>query len=131
MVIRTYQAQDLEALKRIHAKRGLPPACLPDVSNPLFFVQRVIEEDGKPVAALFVKLTAEPFLLLDPDLPTAEAFHKLSILSDVAETAVRKEKIEDITMWIPNEAGEGFGKVVEGLGFVKSPWQSYSRILTY
>jgi hypothetical protein len=129
MKIRAYEPRDLEALKAIHAKRGLPGACMPDPSNPLFFVQRVIEKEGQPAAAAFVKLTCEPYLLLDPDRSTRENIEILDVLSGTTEAAVRKHGIEDISVWVPVEAGPTFGHALEAIGFTKSPWQSYSRIL--
>ena len=132
MKIQVYEPQHLGTLKAIHAKRGLPPACFPDADNPLFFIRRVIEKDGKAAAAAFVKLTCEPFLLLDPDLRDREAKQYISILADVVEAAVRKHGIEDATVWLPPSAEtEGFVQVLEQIGFKKSPWQSYSQVLSY
>jgi len=132
MKVRIYESSDLEALKAIHAKRNLPDVCFPDASNPLYFVQRVIEDDGVATAAAFVKLTAEPFLLLDPDLSKQDQLQHLSVLSDVCEVAVRQHQIEDFTCWIPPEAvSAGFGHALEEIGFIRSPWISYTRVLRY
>jgi hypothetical protein len=133
MKVRIYESSDLEALKAIHAKRNLPLACMPDPSNNLFFANRVIEKDGQPVAAAFTKVTCEPYLLLDPDLPAKTAVHYVGILADVTEIAVRQYGIEEATVWIPPSAETaGFGKVLESIGFIPTgKWKSYTKVLRY
>ncbi len=129
MRIREYSAQDLETLKRIHNKRHLPLACMPDPENPLFIVKKVIEENDEVQAATFVKLTSEPWLLINPDLPDREAIRLVRIISDVTEVAAAEKGLEEMTCWVPPEAGASFGKLLESIGYIKTPWQSYTRIL--
>lgn len=129
MIIREYTSQDLAALKRIHANRKLPDACMPDPENPLFIVKKVIEENDEVQAATFVKLTSEPWLLINPDLPDREAIRLVRIISDVTEVAAAEKGLEEMTCWVPPEAGASFGKLLESIGYIKTPWQSYTRIL--
>jgi glucokinase len=129
MKIRTYQPSDLETLKQIHADRGLPPACMPEPENPLFIVKKVIEEAGQVQAATFVKLTSEPWLLLDPDLPDKKAVQLVRIISDITSVAAANLGLEEMTCWIPPEAGPSFGKLLESIGYIKTPWQSYTIVL--
>ena len=129
MKIREYSNQDLETLKRIHNRRHLPLACMPDPENPLFIVKKVIEENDEVQAATFVKLTSEPWLLINPDLPNREAIRLVGIISDITEVAAAAKGLEEMTCWVPPESGKSFGRVLESIGWLKTPWQSYTRIL--
>src|SRR5580692_10248883 len=69
MKIRAYEESDLEALRAIHARQGFGDA-FPDLGNPLFLTKLVLgrEEGGKGIAgAALLRLTAEAYLLLDPE----------------------------------------------------------------
>jgi hypothetical protein len=69
MKIRAYEESDLEALRAIHGRQGFGYA-FPDLGNPLFLTKLVLgrEEGGKGIAgAALLRLTAEAYLLLDPD----------------------------------------------------------------
>src|SRR5258708_37909336 len=69
MKIREYGESDLEGLRAIHARQGFGYA-FPDLGNPLFLTKLVLgkEEGGKGIAgAALLRLTAEAYLLLDPD----------------------------------------------------------------
>jgi hypothetical protein len=129
MLIREYRVQDLAALQDIHKRKGLPPHCMPDPSNPLFVVSRVIEEEGQVQAATFLKLTSEPWLLIDPDVSDRKAVQLITILSDMLELAASNKGLEEMTCWIPPEAGASFGKFLESIGYIKTPWQSYTKVL--
>src|SRR6266404_4466412 len=72
MKIRAYEESDLEALRAIHARQGFGYA-FPDLGNPLFLTKLVLgrEEGGKGIAgAALLRLTAEAYLLLDPEAGT-------------------------------------------------------------
>jgi hypothetical protein len=65
MNIREYTAADLDALRAMHAAQGFAYA-LPDISDPLFLVRQVVEENSRPRMAALLRLTAEAYLLADP-----------------------------------------------------------------
>jgi hypothetical protein len=140
MIVRPYTDEDLEAIKRIHAANGLPPACLPacckadangNVPNaPLFFMRKILEDDGRVALASFLKLTAEAFVFVDHEHADPErrwiALQKLTAAT-LSEAA--KKGVEDVTAWIPPELNRSFGERLVALGAIKSPWQSYSFLL--
>lgn len=129
MKIRPYEARDLEALKAIHETNNLPDVCMPETANPLFVVRQVVELQGKVALSSFVKLVGEAWLLIDHKAaPPATLWHALRCLADTMEMAARKRGLEECTVWIPPEA-KGFGKRLEQMGFIRSPWQSYTRII--
>lgn len=140
MIVRPYTDEDMKEVMRIHAANGLPPNCLPGccrtdaagnpLNTPLFFMRKILEDDGKVALASFLKLTAEAFLFVDHEHADAErrwlALQKLTA-STLSEAA--KKGIEDVTAWIPPQLDRSFGERLIALGFVKSPWQSYSAVL--
>ncbi|MFZ0821268.1 MAG: hypothetical protein WAM91_14465, partial [Candidatus Acidiferrales bacterium] len=86
MLIREYTDADLGALRALHAAQSLPYA-FPDLANPLFLTRLVAVRDdgaGAPhaglacgfssaaprdseiLAAVFLRLTAEAYFVLDP-----------------------------------------------------------------
>ena len=140
MNVRLYTDDDLEAVVKIHAANGLPPACLPacckrdangnPINAPLFFMRKILEDDGRVALASFLKLTAEAFVFVDHEHGDAErrwlALQKLTACT-LSEAA--KKGVEDVTAWIPPQLDRSFGERLIALGFVKSPWQSYSAVL--
>src|SRR5271170_4598017 len=83
MQVRELQPSDVDVLKRIHAAQKFPYA-FPDLSDPLFLTKLVLtprpknQEPGRevasnetqqsPSAAAFLRLTAEAYFLIDPQL---------------------------------------------------------------
>lgn len=127
IVIRNFTQRDLEAVERIHREAGLPSNCMPDLSNPLFFIRKIVDDNGKVAMAGFLKMTAEAFVLVDHGHETPDwrwqALQKLtgSVLNEAA-----KKGTEDVTCWPPTEIADSFGSRLEALGFTRSPWPSYS-----
>jgi hypothetical protein len=140
MDVRVYTDDDLEAVQRIHAANGLPPNCLPacckrdaagnPVNAPLFFMKNVLENGGKVRLASFLKLTAEAFLFVDHEYADAETrWLALQKLTAATLSGAAKKGVEDVTAWLPPHLDRSFGERLIALGFVKSPWPSYSATL--
>jgi hypothetical protein len=130
MKIRVYHPSDLAAIKAMHAQSGLPPECLPPVESPLLFVKLVAEEDGKVTQAGFVKLTGEAYVLVDHEHGTAERrFETLRYIVAHGLNTASREGLQDVSCWLPPEVQQSFGARLESLGFIKSPWQSYTALL--
>lgn len=130
MRIRDYQPEDWQAIKKLHENSGLPPACLADVSDPLFVLRRVIESEGRIAMAAFVRITSEPFLLVDHAIGKPE--DRWALLWALTEDICRKAKergIDQLTAWIPPDVEKSFGERLIALGFQPSKWKSYTRNL--
>lgn len=129
-MIRPYVDNDLDSVKSIHGRSGLPNVCLPYLRNPNFIVKQVAEVSGKVVQAGFLKRQAEAFVLVDHDYSTpGERWEILQDLTAHVVNAGAKEGIEHISAWIPPQVESSFGKKLLSLGFVRSPWPCYTLIL--
>lgn len=130
MRVRPIIEADWPIIRKMHADSGLPLACLPDLHNPLFRVKIAAVHEGKAVQAGFVKLTGEAFVLLDHGYGTPqERWDTLALLisSGLAEAA--RIGLDQVTCWLPPEVEAAFGKRLEALGFIRSPWISYTANL--
>lgn len=130
-------AEDLGEAERIHADGNLDQRCFPDlvivdgegkrIPNPLFIEKLVMEQHGVPVMMMFLKVTSEVYLLLDHDVATPE--QRLAWLTELknfmAARAIERG-LDQMTAFIPTEMEKAFAKRIEEMGFVKSPWQSYT-----
>lgn len=114
----------------MHAKSGLPANCMPDIANALFVEKVINEQAGRPVVGVFVKITAEGYMLIDHDYSTPEVRNEL-----MAETVIRGlfscagRGFEEATVWLPPSVEKSFAPRLRGLGFERSPWQSYTALL--
>jgi len=134
MHIRAYEERDLEKLRAIHARQGFGYA-FPDLSNPLFLTKLVLgrEEGGKGiVGAALLRLTAEAYLLLDPDEGTPrERWQCLLGLHEATRRDALARGLEDVHAWLPPEIAAKFGKRLTKLGWMRDDaWTPYCRRLT-
>jgi hypothetical protein len=139
--IRNYTEADLEEIVRIHKASGLPPECLPRFCQrdeegkpkdaPLFFIRKVFAVGDRVALALFLRLTAEGYLFIDPGFGDAES--RWAGLQRITASALSEASIkgcEDVTAWVPPHLEKTFGeKRLTALGFERSPWPSYTARL--
>ena len=105
VTVRAYTEDDLESLRAMHAAQGFGYG-FPDLSDPLFLVRTVVEEEGRPRMAAFLRLTAEAYLLADPrEGSPRQRWRWLLALHE----AVRHE--------------------AAALGWRRDPWTCYTRVL--
>jgi hypothetical protein len=141
MRIRAYEEGDLEELKRIHAVQGFGYA-FPDLPDPLFLTKLVIvgdeetgaaeAEKGQGIAgAALLRLTAEAYLLLDPQAGTPrKRWEWLLALHNVAEREALNRGLEDVHAWLPPEIAAKFGKRLTRLGWIRDDgWTPYCKKL--
>jgi hypothetical protein len=141
MIVRTYEEKDLEALRRIHAAQGFGYA-FPDLANPLFLTKLVLEEESreerpetnhKPsiVGAALLRLTAEAYLLLDPQTGTPrQRWEWLLGLHAATEQEALRRGLEDVHAWLPPEIAAKFGKRLTKLGWIRDDtWTPYCKRL--
>lgn len=140
MNVRNFSIKDYPAIKEIFARQGLPTNCMPElllqyknkiILNPRFQINRVCEdENGKIGVAAFLKITSEPYLLLDHGVGTPEWrwVALIELMENMAAEAKRKG-LEDCTCWVPPHLVDSFGPRLLSLGFMESPWASFTKKL--
>jgi len=142
MRICDYHENDLESLRVIHAAQGFAYA-LPNLNNPLFLTRLILTEDrstnaisadtpkDKIVGAAFLRLTAEAYLLLDPQAGTpAQRWQWLLALHAAAERDAWRRGLEDVHAWLPPPIAKKFGKRITRLGWVRDDaWTPYCKKL--
>jgi hypothetical protein len=153
MMIREYMEGDLAALRAIHALQGFEYA-LPDLSNPLFVTKLILSErepshsaerdagegaatsfapaQEKIIGAALLRLTAEAYLLLDPNTGTPrERWHWLLQLHAATERDAWQRGLEDVHAWLPPPIAQKFGKRITKLGWNRDDaWTPYCKRLT-
>src|SRR5271167_3527813 len=99
-MIRDYRPGDLPAIKEIHKSQGFDYS-LGDLDNPLFLVKKVREVNGRVVAAMFLRLTAETFLVTTGS-PETKARSIVELQPEVLHEAYVKG-LADIFSVVPPE----------------------------
>lgn len=103
---------------------------MPNTSDPLYLIKKVAEINGEIPLAAFTKVTAEQYLLLDHGWATPhERWELLREMRDVVVNEADARGLSDLTAWIPPILEKSFGPRLTQLGFVKSPWPSYTLVL--
>lgn len=130
-MIRQYNVSDYDALKKIHAASGLPANCFPNLRSPLNVVSLCATgSKGQVTQAGFIRLTGEAYVLVDHEAGKAqERWQSLQELVAKALASAAQCGIEDCSAWLPPEVEKSFGPRLMDLGWIKSPWPTYSVLL--
>lgn len=126
-MIRDYQPGDLAQIKEIHRAQGFGYD-LPDLDSPLCLVKKVRVEGGRVVAAMFLRITAETFLLVQGS-PESKGRAIFELQPEVLREAFEKG-LADIVCVLPPEIADEFGPVMqdERLGWSQDrEWPMFSR----
>ncbi len=157
MQIREYRESDLAALRAIHASQGFDYA-LPDLNNPLFVTKLILSEpeassgeqetingsvsekralpDAPPekiIGAALLRLTAEAYLLLDPNAgKPRQRWNWLLQLHAATERDAWQRGLEDVHAWLPPTIAKQFGKRITQLGWRRDDdWTPYWKRLAF
>ncbi len=123
-MIRDYRDTDAEAVKAIHAAQGF--AYNLELGDPLFLVKKVREVDGRVVAAMCLRLTAETYLLCEGS-SEAKGRAILELQPEVLREAYDKG-LSDVVCVVPPEISESFAPVLERMGWNRDrEWPMFSR----
>ena len=131
MRIREYTEDDLDVLRRMHARQSFDYK-FPDLADPLFLSKLVVEDDsGRPVMASLARLTCEMYLLLDPTAGTpCERYARLLAVHAAGERDLLARGLEDAHAWIPPSIAKRFGRRLAALGWIRDDaWTPYCRRL--
>ena len=82
------------------------------------------------IAAVFLRLTAEAYFLLDPTAGTPrDRWRALLLLHEAARGEANRRGLDDAHAWLPPQVARAFGRRIERLGWTREPWPSYSRTI--
>ncbi len=124
IVIRSYSAGDLEAIVRMYLRQGLGYA-MPDFESPTFIVRAILEDDAGPAMGMFLRRTAEAFMVLDPGrVRKRHQIGRFLALHREVEIAGRREGLESVHSWVSPGTGN-FGRLLMRVGWRKHLWPSY------
>jgi hypothetical protein len=127
MQVRAYTEGDLEAVRAMHAAQGFGYA-FPDLADPLFLVRCVLEEDGRPRMAAFLRLTAEAYLLADPrEGSPRQRWRCLLALHEAVRQEAAERGLADVQAFLPPRVARAFGRRLAALGWCQDPWTCYTR----
>jgi hypothetical protein len=143
MLVREYRESDLASLRAIHTTQGFAYP-LPDLNNPLFVTKLILSEADeksglnnveappeKIIGAAFLRLTAEAYLLLDPQAGTPrQRWQWLLQLHAATERDAWQRGLEDVHAWLPPQIASKFGKRITQLGWRRDDaWTPYCKRL--
>ena len=126
IIVRPFADKDRPAIETLHAQMGLNYE-QPDWGKML--VSAVVEADEKITMAAFLRMTAESYLLFDPESGRRrDKLGQLMILHrELLQPAMRRG-IEDVHCWLPPQIEQNFGKLLmNSFGWKKPLWPCYSR----
>jgi hypothetical protein len=127
MEVHAYTDADFESLRAMHAAQGFGYA-FPDLSDPLFLVRSVVEEDGRPRMAAFLRLTAEAYLLADPrEGSPRQRWRWLLALHEAVRQQAAARGLADVQAFLPPRVARAFGRRLVALGWRCDPWTCYTR----
>lgn len=131
MTVRDYKPEtDRERVEQIYRDMGMDYR-LPDLENPLFIVRKVYEQDGQLLAAEFLKVQAEAYMLLSCDLDTVGKTRAIAHLSKETENEAYNRGLDTIAAYIPDDISNKFSKRLKLLGWdtARKGWVTWFREL--
>jgi hypothetical protein len=130
-MIRDYDKADLQALKEIHRLSGFDYR-FPDLEDPLFVARKTVEENGRAVQGIAVKLEGTVYLWIAHDWGTPEErWQRMQELVEAAKLAAWEKGLDTLTCVVPPEIAESFEKRLKQIGMERDrPWVKFSFDLT-
>jgi hypothetical protein len=129
MRVRAYAEADFEIVRAMHAAQGFGYE-FPDLGDPLFLLRSVVEEEGRPRMAAFLRLTAEAYLLADPrEGSPRQRWRWLLALHEYTRQEAAARGLADVQAFLPPRVARAFGRRLAALGWRRDPWTCYTRIV--
>jgi len=128
MIVRQFEPGDMDEVRRIHGLCGFDYV-LPDFSGKEFFSGRVVQDRNGIGMAAFLRLSAEAFLIADPQWKTpAWRMEALRQIQAICTGDARNAGVAEVEAWIPPEIESKFGKRLVKMGWqrARDGWKSYS-----
>lgn len=130
MIARVPEASELSDIREMHEAMKMPYV-LPDLKGMYL---SIVRDDKSLVAAAGLRPMCEAFFWMNPARTERERAKGLLLLNEGcpanAEMAIAGQICKsplDITAWVPPQVERYFAQTLSKLGWVKSPWASWSR----
>lgn len=117
MNITDFKLGHAEQLGKIHSE-DFP---LPDFGNRRIFARRVIEKDGKLIAASWLKVTSEASLVFDKRVPRLTRAKALEMLIEVMMFELDKAGLEDTHVFLQGSEIDRTANFLRKFNFVEVP----------
>lgn len=119
-MIRDYQKSDKDVFRLIHRMSGFEYE-FPDLDDPLFVYKGTVEEEGRPVQGIALKIQAEVYIWVDPTWGTPQQrWEKLQELTEEAKYHGWKKGLDQLICVIPPEIADSFEKRLQQIGMVRN-----------
>lgn len=125
MLIRPFQVNDLESVRAIHAAQRLGYE-MPKFDEQDFIIKAVIEEAGEIHTALFLRKTAEAYLLMKR-AGRKEGIQRLIVLNREINPIARRMGLPEVFCMCPPQLEGNFGKLLLHMGWRKQLWSMFSK----
>jgi hypothetical protein len=129
LTIRDWVEDDMSKLAKFHAQMnvGYP---LPESFGPLYCIRKaIVNEAGDVVAMAAVKLVGEAFYWQNQDIPEFTRAKSVKVLNMECTNAAKALGLEEVSCWIPQKIARCFARIIERLGWRRSPWPNWSVTL--
>lgn len=127
IIVRPFQETDRQAVDAMHREMRLDYVA-PDWGKAL--VSAVVEVDGAPTMAAFLRRTAETYMLFDPKAGRKrDRLGQLLMLHRELLIPAARAGIEDVGAWLPPQIECNFGELLMRLGWKKALWSHYFKEL--
>jgi len=126
MRLRALTREDNNELRKLHSKQNLYP--FPDLSSPLYCIQRVIEDNGQVLGAALVHLTCEVSLVIDPDLSKITKARVLNEIFKSLFSQIDHYGLSDVHIFVVPETNKEFADLlIKNFGFARTPGIALER----
>lgn len=119
MLVRSYTEADYGKIRELHSRSKFDYD-LPQPSGKVFFSRRVAGDDASIGMAAFLKLTAEAYLVCDPEWRTPawrlEAIRQLSLQCN---SDAKQAGVTEVVSFLPPQVEATFGKRLTRMGWDK------------
>lgn len=126
-MVRDANSSDLPVIEAIHQASGADYR-LPDLNSPLIVAKKVSVGANGVVGTCFLRLTAETYLILDPNLDPKEKFASIEELQSEILLEAYRLGLDDLNARIPPEITKRFTKRLIQLGWQigRPDWSAWS-----
>lgn len=121
--IRRFQPSDLPRMLAIHRRQGFDYT-FPPLSE--FCAAEVIENGHGPDTGLFLRRSAEAYMIMEPSMSPPEKMSRMSMLAMIGPEIAREQGIGEVYALIPPEIEQAMQKRLFQLGWEKKLWPMYA-----